>query len=283
MAQVHWQNLLPAEFLQRLEERPVVYLPLGICEPHGHAAPFGLDTLKADWICTEAARRCGGIVAPTLGYQIHEAGFHAPWLEEVVGEINPRMTAMPPEVMLRFFLYQLRAFAGAGFRAVFAVTGHAGGNQDDFRLVAAAFTAATGIPVVMKADPELAGDRFPGDHAGKYELSQLLYLHPELMVMDRLGRAATDPLGRFAQNPDAHEATAEYGEEIMRACLAELEALLHKTTPAPAPTPLLSYAETEAIWTQVLARRGEWITEKPYADQPPVSAGSQWKPFEFVQ
>jgi hypothetical protein len=33
----------------------------------------------------EASRRFGGVVAPTQGYQIHETGYHAPWLTEVMG------------------------------------------------------------------------------------------------------------------------------------------------------------------------------------------------------
>jgi hypothetical protein len=48
-------------------------------------APFGLDTIKAVYLCEEASRRFGGVVAPTQGYQIHETGYHAPWLTEVMG------------------------------------------------------------------------------------------------------------------------------------------------------------------------------------------------------
>ena len=86
-----WAELLPREFLARQQQLPLVYLPLGLCEPHGHAAAFGLDTLKAEWLCEEAARRFGGIVAPTQGYQIHETGYHRPWLAEVVGDVNPHL------------------------------------------------------------------------------------------------------------------------------------------------------------------------------------------------
>ena len=77
---VCWEELLPAEFEARLKAFPVVYLPLGLCEPHGHIAPFGLDTIKARYLCEQAARRFGGIVAPAMAYQIHETGYHAPWL-----------------------------------------------------------------------------------------------------------------------------------------------------------------------------------------------------------
>ena len=77
---VRWVELKPEEFLRRLAERPVAYLPMGMVEPHGHAAAFGLDLIKAEYLCDEAARRFGGIVAPPQTYHIHETGFHGTWL-----------------------------------------------------------------------------------------------------------------------------------------------------------------------------------------------------------
>ncbi|WP_281248398.1 creatininase family protein [Paenibacillus catalpae] len=77
--------MFPFEFKQLLAECPVVYLPLGLCEPHGQVSAFGLDTIKAEWLCQNAASSVGGIVAPSMGYHIHETGNHARWLEDTVG------------------------------------------------------------------------------------------------------------------------------------------------------------------------------------------------------
>ena len=38
-----------------------------------------------------------------------------PWLEAVVGTVNPRLAALPPDVVMRSLLFQLRAFVNAGF------------------------------------------------------------------------------------------------------------------------------------------------------------------------
>lgn len=176
LTDVRWADLRPDDFLRRQRALPVVYLPLGLCEPHGHVAALGLDTLKADYYCDEAARLFGGIVAPTQGYHIHECGFHRPWLDEVVGNTNPLLAGMPPQVVCYHFLYQLRSFANAGFRAVIGVSGHAGGSQNDLRRVATVFSKVAGIPVTVRTDPEWGG--YPGDHAGAYEISQLLAIHP---------------------------------------------------------------------------------------------------------
>ena len=94
------------------------------------------------------------------------------------------------------------------------------GAQGDLRLVAEEFTKIVPVPVVVRSDPELVHGTFPGDHAGRYELSQLLYIRPDLVDMARLDRVSSDPLGRFAQNPDAHEATAEYGKQVIEAQIA---------------------------------------------------------------
>src|ERR1700712_4396692 len=209
-----WERLRPEEFEQRLADCPIVYLPLGLCEPHGHIAPFGLDTIKAVYLCEETARRCGGGVAPTQAYLIHETGYHAPWLQDVLGGVNPRLAALPPHVVLETLLYQLRAFRNAGFAAAVVVSGHHGGNQYDLRALAQAFCDAYPFEVFACSDPELVEGVYEGDHAGFYEVSQLLAIDPSLIDLSRAGRTRTDPLGRFAQNPDAEQATAGEGHRI---------------------------------------------------------------------
>jgi len=283
-SQVKWEYLLPKEFSKRQEEKSLVFLPIGICEPHGHIAPFGLDTLKAEYLCVKSAELYGGIVAPTLGYQIHETGFHARWLQDVVGEVNPHMTAMPTEVILKFFLYQLRAFANAGFKTIFALTGHAGGNQNDLRVVAQKFSVHTSVNVIVKADPELVEEKYSGDHAGKYEISQLLYLYPELVNMNRINDVNTSIYKQFAQGNDANEASSEYGKNIILSCIEKIGLLIKEepTNKKELRNSLITYEETEIIWKEILEEKNEWITLKPNHNQLPVSLDSQWLPFENI-
>lgn len=287
---VLWAELFPSELLRRIEHCPVVYLPMGLCEPHGHGAVLGLDTLKAEGLCAAAARRFGGVVAPSLGYHIHETGYHARWLEEVVGEVNPRMTAVPPHVLLHFFLYQLRSFHNAGFRAAVVLTGHAGGNERDLRLAANAFMRVSPLRVVATTDAELVAGQFGGDHAGKYEYSQLLALRPELVDVSRLSRVsgpgASRELGRFAQGHDAKEASLSYGMKIVQACLTrvgELVAELDRSRqPTNEPWPLLECEQVEAAWREVLDQAEGWATASPSSGQPPVGADSRWKALEHA-
>ena len=276
-----WAELLPDEFLEKQREFPVVYLPMGLCEPHGHISAFGLDTIKAEFICERAAAKAGGIVAPTQGYHIHETGYHAPWLEEVLGEANPYMTSIPPEVLLHLFLYQLRAFSNAGFQAAVVVSGHAGGNQDDLRLVASAFMQKFSMKIEIRADPELVKGKFQGDHAGKYEISQLMYIRPDLIHMSKINRKKEDKvLGRFALGEDAAEASPQMGKEIMKTCVAETCRIandLNKKLKSEKSPLNISFKEIEDVWRDILAQRKSWTTWNLHQGQKPVGAASKWK------
>ena len=257
---VQWEQLRPEEFERRLAACPVVYLPMGLCEPHGHVAPFGLDTIKARYLCEEAARRFGGIVAPTQGYHIHETGYHAPWLREVMGEVNPRLAALPPHLVLETLLYQLRAFRNAGFAAAVVLSGHHGGNQADLRLVAGAFAAAYPFEVFACSDPELVEGHYAADHAGFYEISQLLAIDPSAVALDRAGRIHTDPLGRFAQNPDAEEARAAEGRRILDLSLDRLGAVVADFTLAARNAPFIPMDTLAPVWTAITDQRSAWRT-----------------------
>jgi creatinine amidohydrolase len=281
---VRWADLRPLEFAARLNDCPIVYLPVGLCEPHGHVAALGLDMHVADALCEAGARAYGGIVAPTQGYHIHETGYHAAWLEETVGEHNARMASIPPHVFCLQYLYQLRAFANAGFKAVFTLTGHGGGNEHDLRTWGDAFTARFGLPVTTLMQFELAPG-FRGDHAGRYEVSLLWHLRPELVDMTRLDHAA-DPQrgGRLAQGEDAAVASPEYGAAIFAQVVETLGArvaALRARAAQAVVTPRIDHAAIEALYAELRASARSWVTMNPRPGQPAVSETSQWKPYEF--
>lgn len=281
---VLWEELFPDAFLARLRACPVVFVPFGLCEPHGPIAALGLDLVKARALCERAAQRLGGIVAPAAGFHIHECGYHARWLEEVLGEANGHMTAMPPRPVLYHLLYQLRAYRNAGFAGAVVVTGHAGGNEADLRRVADAFTRRFGFAVEVRTDGELAHPHFHGDHAGRFEISELMHLRPELVDMDRLGTGPRVGLDQtlFAQGGDAHEASERTGAAIVACILDALEPLVQAIARTPRSQGLLGYVEVEALWQELLATESEWSTAKPKPGQREVSANSQWKPFEHT-
>lgn len=164
-------------------------------------------------------------------------------------------------------MYQLRAFANAGFRAIVAVTGHHA-NQPDLRIVAEEFCRERPMRIVVVSDPELVAGEFAGDHAGRHEISQLLHVRPDLVKMDRLGDVNTSPLGRFAQGDDAAQASAKLGEAIIERSLDRLRTIVEDCRPLPWPeVPFMSFDDAERVWQRVVDRVDEWCTLR---EEPPL-------------
>jgi creatinine amidohydrolase len=195
-----------------------------------------------------------------MGYHIHESGIALDWLKEVVGDVNPLLGGLPPEVILQTFLYQLRAFANAGFCVVVVISGHNFGQQD-LRLVAEEFMRDIPVEVVVRSDPELVAGTFEGDHAGRYELSQLLHLRPDLVNLARASESADRQLGRFALGSDAGEATEGHGQQIIELSLLAIQEICRSADRSKIRSRhRLSYVDCDRIWTRVHARRREWQT-----------------------
>jgi creatinine amidohydrolase len=78
--------------------------------------------------------------------------------------------------------------------------------------------------------------------------------------MTRLGRVADDPLGRFAQNPDAHEATADYGKEVVETQVDRIGELVEQAGLGPADLPFLSFGAVEPAWSVIERQRSSWVS-----------------------
>jgi creatinine amidohydrolase len=222
-----------------------------------------------------------------MGYHIHETGYHAGWLEQTVGEEQPHMTAMPPGIYLSFFLYQLRAFVNAGFKAVVVISGHSGGNQADLRKAADLFMKYVPVQVWVRSDPELVEGLYEGDHAGKYELSQLMYIRPDLIDMSAIRYEELPGYGgRLAIGADALEAKAEWGKAIMEACLNRLCSEVSRMKDEAKRTlekQDVPYSTIESVLKELLQSTDEWVTGSPWNGQAAVSEHSRWKPYEYYR
>lgn len=276
---VRWEEMFPDEMRAAQAERPLVYVPLGLCEPHGPQCALGLDAIKAHEICLRAAREHGGVVAPPSFWHIHETGYHAPWGERFLAGQNTFLTSLPPWVMLKIFLYQLRGVAARGFRAAIVVTGHYGGNQHDLRLVAEILMRHSPLRIWTGPDTDLISHpKYRGDHAGATETSQLWYLRPDLVDVSRLSPELV-AAREFAVGGNVMEGSRRLGEEIVRGQIERLGAIGQELLAAyagPNQPPALSFDETEAIWGEIEARKGEWVTLKLWESQEPVGPDSAW-------
>lgn len=281
---VCWVELFPSEFLKRQRAFGVVYLPMGLCEPHGQIAALGLDSIKAQLLCEAAARAVGGIVAPCTGFHVHECGPSARWLLENVGETDAPLGSVGPWAMAHFLLHQLRSLTNSGFAAAVIVSGHAGAHAGDLSLIVEKFSAEFNFPCRYITDAELAKPRFQPDHAGRYEISLLQFLRPELVDWNRASLASDKASGgKLALGSDAAEANAATGRVIFGYLVERLSEVAQEILPAGVPPRRhVSFCETEGLWTQLRRNSASWACVKPRPGQAEVPADSRWNEGECV-
>lgn len=58
-------NMTRDEVKESLEKFPVVILPMGATEQHGHHLPLGVDIYLAEYFAKEVSKATGALVAPS--------------------------------------------------------------------------------------------------------------------------------------------------------------------------------------------------------------------------
>jgi len=285
--------MFPDELEDAFAQRPLLYLPYGICEPHGPQCAVGLDALKAHGIACAAARAHGGIVAPVDYWHIHEIGGYAPWAVRNVGEVaRTWLSSAPPWVHFRNVCYQIRAADAIGFHAVILLTGHYGPNWRDLKTLVDLVQPRVGARLFGLPDSEANHRGFAsdgqsgGDHAGRVETSLLWALEPECVDMSRIG--PDDGVGSFAMGATARESDRRIGERMvadeagwLHEKADELLAAYQRDQPTQR---LRTFADVERLWAEVVAPAlPDFQTMEQFWGDPDdpanqVPADSRWHP-----
>jgi len=238
---VHYGTLLPHEFQQRLDDRPVAYLPIGTLEWHGPHNALGADYIQSGALFERAAKRFGGIVFPPIWVAPdHNDPLPAgPPLTRIdIAEEKPRHERstgncfwVPQALFLALVEATLAQAAAAGFKCVVA-DGH-GPSRRSFALCADAWEEQFGIALVSVTRdlPEVWRSQL--DHAGRNETSIMLAVAPDLVDMSTLSEDRAEwPPGVAGEDP--RDATADYGEECIEASLTALGRRLDEIVPREA-------------------------------------------------
>lgn len=293
MREVQWERMFPDELEAAMAACPVVWVPQGLCEPHGPQNALGLDALKAQAICVAAAREHGGIVAPVDFWHIHETGLYAPWAFNAIGEMRTWMTAVPAWIHFKHVCYQWRAFDALGFHAAITVTGHYGANWTDLKTLTGLVQPHLAMRLYGLPDWEANINGFDGqgnnkgDHAGKVETSLLWALRPECVDVSRIPPADVQKSLReerkhFAMGADAPLADRRVGERMVRDEVAYLgrrakELLAAYDREAPKEHKPVSFVELERIWQEVVKPKlPTFRTIQNVEPQQVPPASSQW-------
>jgi len=235
--EVRYHFCRPEQARVRREACPAAYVPIGTLEWHGPHNPFGADTLQAEGLALECARKGGGLVFPPLYYgesrseSLMEA--NASDREDIA-----RAMGLPPENFrpdrqpfsasqqtLNYqglLLHVLAEVESLGFQVGVLVAGHYP-LIDHARSAVSLFNQRDwsrhhGMLAWACVDYLLVRDRWPdsGDHAAAWETSHLLALHPETVDLTRLPPKGGKLVGINGAMPP-QDATAAFGRQTLEA------------------------------------------------------------------
>ncbi|TFV67809.1 UNVERIFIED_ORG: mycofactocin biosynthesis peptidyl-dipeptidase MftE [Bacillus sp. AZ43] len=203
-----------------LPDRPLLVVPLGAVEQHGHHLPLTTDTAVACAVAEAAAPSLdGAVLAPALAYGA--SGEH---------EGFPGTISIGTEALIGL-LVEIGRSACRWAGRVLVVNGH-GGNLDALR-AAVPLLRAEGRDVAWFACGVRGGDA----HAGRTETSLMLHVEPDGVREDRAVAGVTTPVrellprlraeGVLGVSPtgvlgDPAGASAAEGAELLDRLVAEL-------------------------------------------------------------
>ena len=221
-AKVLYEELRPREFIERINQCPIAYLPLGTLEWHGLHLPLGADGLQSKGFFTELAEEIGGIVLPMLflgpdPYFINEGTGYIGMDELSFDDGNAQQlegTAyyVENDLFIKILEAILWNLSRAGFKIVVA-HGH-GPSTGTFANNIKNFEQKFGLKLFELWSLGETGDQgIQTDHAAYNETSLVMGLYPQLTDLNELsgdnkmtGISGTDP---------RNKATYEEGRRII--------------------------------------------------------------------
>jgi len=206
MRRVRYEEMTVLEVQAALDERPLVYLPIGSLEYHGCHLPLGLDAIHAHRFCLAAAERTAGVVLPPTfwGTRGHENYEGSVLLEE--------------ENIASLLRNVLRRLGALGYHLIVLSTGHYPAVQGKLiKQVADEYMRAPNAARALVLDPFACQPMAPDvDHGGRVETSIMLYLRPDLVDMARL---RTHPNPFRGVGPNCVEGASEEGRKRFEGAL----------------------------------------------------------------
>jgi len=236
-SEVRYHMLRPVDIVRRRTECPVVYIPIGNLEWHGHHNPTGTDTLQAEGMAILCAQKGGGLAFPALYYgesraeSLMEAT--AADREDIAREMKLDPDSFSPEHhpftpteqvlnYQRLLLHVLAEAESLGFEIGVLVAGHYP-LIDHARSAVVLFnqrhySKRRGMLAWAFVDYLLLRDAYEGagDHAGGWETSHMLALHPETVDLEALPPRGEKLIGAGGRI-DPRNSSSDFGEETLSA------------------------------------------------------------------
>ena len=283
--EVRWERMFPDELEAALEACPMVYLPYGLCEPHGWHNAVGMDAIRAHECSCHAAQAHGGIVAPPFYWHCHEIGGYGSWGHNQIDQERPWLTAIPPWMFLKNICYHIRAVDALGFHGAILFSGHSGPHRLDVPVVIEIMQAHVGVRMYSTMSIGADIERFEdgkglGGHAGRGETSVLWAVAPDCVDMSRMptddARAPDFAMGSFNES-----SSRQVGEQMVADIVAHFgektkELLSGYKVEVSHHTPL-TFDDVEGIWEdEIRPKLADFASLQPPEPAPP--SDSRWYP-----
>lgn len=197
MRKIRFETMVPAELLEAVNGRSLVYQPVGSMEWHGPHMGMGMDTINAHAVALEAARRTGGVVMPPL-----YIGTETPRSPETLGKLgfsgDERIVGMdfpensvasfywPPDLFEAIIRRQTQMLLEMGFFQVVLLNGHGADAQVEILERVSRELSAQSGRCVMTMMALFDGCGAGLGHAGLAETAIFAHLCPEAVELDRL-------------------------------------------------------------------------------------------------
>ena len=180
------------ELKEIIPRQPVVVLPVGSTEDHGHHLPLDVDHFVVTEMCEAAAKLILAevLLLPTVpyGFEDHHMDF-------------PGTITIGDEHLLHFVLDITKSVAHHGFRKILIVNGH-GSNAPILELAARRTVTETdshcglcGAGAGVNTDDIVESEL--SSHAEEMETSTYLHLNAEAVQMDKATREIKVPATKY--------------------------------------------------------------------------------------
>lgn len=217
-----YENLLPEEFIERINNCPIAYLPLGSLEWHGLHMPLGADGIQSRSVFERIASQVGGVILPMLFLgpdSVKESdGALYPGMDYIsFGENNPQQLEgsayyIPIEKFNMLLDQIMENLKRAGFKIVIG-HGH-GPSTHAFADRKEIFKEKYGLITYNLWEIALNGrEGIQTDHAAENETSIMMALKPELVDIKKL-EPDKIPVAIWGHDPRL-SASSERGDDIV--------------------------------------------------------------------
>ncbi len=229
MEKLYWADHTYPEIEEKIEEDPLVILPIGSVEAHGYHLPLSTDMIQPLWLAERIAEKINAIILPPIHYGWTEN------LKSFKGTISIGF-----KTIYNLVRDIVESVASQGVKKILVLSGHASSNHMAALRLACedAVRKYRDLKIMLLSDYYIAyqyrGKLVPEDdgHAGVLETSRVMAIRPELVKGEyKFERKESGKymvivdykdIVPYATFSDPRGASKELGEKINNLVLEEL-------------------------------------------------------------